>query len=145
MGEFRHVFDVSQGTVEGASELYYRKMIRGHIERAIDLTIEAGPGFCDYTGQMLCAALEEYIGAGPAGQAQIADMKYDAAWWADMANPRELEAYVGAGLRAIERRTFAPAARKRLLVALWDSLDTDEKRAFLTRVDPEGRFVRGAA
>ncbi len=72
------------------------------------------------------------------------DIRADAAWWADIATPPEIEAVVAAGLRRIDRALFAEAARKRLFVALWDAMAPADRRAFLARVDPEARF-RGAA
>ena len=37
------------------------------------------------------------------------------------------------------------AERKRLLVQAWESLPEAERRAFLSRVDPRGVFIRGAS
>lgn len=138
MTGFRQIGDVVQPQAEGAAQLYHGRMIKAHLAEAVRLADEGGMRAA--LGEALCAALET-VGAGPAGQAQFADMQYDAAWWADLACPRELETYVGAGLRAIERRTFAPAAQKRLLVALWAAMDTEDRRKFLKRVDPDGQFV----
>lgn len=144
MGDFKPIGDAVRPTVDGAAQLYYEHVILTHLRKAVYAAIEGGPGYCALLGEGLCAALDS-VSVGPAGQAHFADMKYDAEWWADLACPRELEAYVGAGLRAIERRTFAPAAQKRLFVALWEAMPQEDQRKFLSRVDPDGQFVRRMA
>lgn len=88
-------------------------------------------------------ALEERS-AGQPPLPFLADMREDAAWWADCATPAEVEAVVAAGLRRVERAMFAQAARKRILVAMWDSLPDADRRTFLRRVDPDGKFRRAA-
>lgn len=138
MTGFRSIGQVIQPQVDAGVRAGHHLMMRQHLIEAVEHADQGALGA--ELGEMLCLAIET-VGAGPAGQAQFADMQYDAAWWADLACPRELETYVGAGLRAIERKTFAPAARKRLLVALWAAMDQDDRRAFLKRVDPEGQFV----
>jgi hypothetical protein len=60
--------------------------------------------------------------------------------WADCANHLELECYTVAGLRRLGRVPLALPQRKRLFRALWLSFSDDDRRAFLTRVDPEGRL-----
>lgn len=89
---------------------------------------------------VLAAALED-LGAGTPDLTHVSDgLKADAAWWADCATPAELEAFCAAALREIPRRAFALKARKRLIVALWESLPDDDRRAFLAAVDPAGKF-----
>lgn len=99
---------------------------------------EAGP-----VAALLCKWLEE-AGSGMPDQDGFGALREDAAFWADIATPRELEAYVGAGLRRMQTTHFAAAARKRILVALWESMDDGDRRRFLAKVDPSGRF-RSAA
>lgn len=89
------------------------------------------------------AFLEEFR-AGPPPGAMFGDVRQDAEWWADCALPAEVEAVVAAGLRRIERTQFGAAARKRIFVALWETMKPDDRRAFLVRVDPGGKF-RGKA
>ncbi len=93
----------------------------------------------------LLSAWLEISGAGAPMLQQFGDLRDDAGWWADSATPLELESYVGAGLRRIERAQFADAARKRIFVALWEGMGAEDRKRFLTRVDPEGKFVRRAA
>ena len=92
----------------------------------------------------LCAAVLER-GAGGPDPAPWGPIREDAEWWADCATPPELEAYAGAALRRIERGNFAERARKRLIVALWETMPEAWRRQFVQRVDPHGRFHRGAA
>jgi hypothetical protein len=66
----------------------------------------------------------------------MGNLREDASWWADCATPQELEAYAAAILRRITRATFAENARKRLLVALWESLTPEQQAAFLRRAMP---------
>ncbi len=91
---------------------------------------------------MLDRALAEVEGPGP--QASMDDMRGDAAFWADVASPRELEVYFVACLRRLmrDRGLLNTAAQKRLLVALWECLPDAERRAFLCKVDPGGTFRR---
>jgi hypothetical protein len=91
------------------------------------------------------AGFLEEAGAGtPELSALSEDVRGDAAFWADVASPVELEAYVAGGLRRMGTTAFATETRKRLFVALWQSMPDAEKRAFLSRVDPKGVF-RGKA
>jgi hypothetical protein len=93
--------------------------------------------------QIVCAWLESR--AAPPRLDPFGELREDAAYWADVAGPHELEAYVAAGLRRIERTAFGERARKRLLVALWETMPEDWRRDFVRRVDPEGRFYRPGA
>lgn len=94
--------------------------------------------------EVVCAWLER-AGAGMPDHDPFGEVRSGAAYWADVATPAELEAYTAAGLARIERTGFAVAARKRLILALWQSLPERDRREFVRRVDPRGRFHRGAA
>ncbi|WP_439137497.1 hypothetical protein [Roseicyclus sp.] len=93
---------------------------------------------------LLCGWLEGNGAGQPDPDFVFGQLRRDAAFWADIATPAELEAYVAAGLARIERRNFAAAAQKRLFVAFWECMSDADRRAFLARVDPTGKF-RGAA
>lgn len=72
----------------------------------------------------------------------------DALYWAETALELELVEYLAAGLRQLAARGNGAVllpARKRLLVALFQSLPDAERRAFLARVDPRGLFTGRAA
>lgn len=104
--------------------------------RAMEAAIVAAerhPSGRDALGQMLCVALDTVAGGAPLHTA-FGDMRSDAEWWADCATPVELELYAAAALRRIERKTFAPRARKRLFKALWRTFTADERAAFLAAV-----------
>jgi len=83
-------------------------------------------------GECLAICLD-YVAAGEPPAHALGNIREDAAWWADCATPQELEVYAAAILRRISRATFAEAPRKRLLVALWESLTPDQQAAFLNK------------
>lgn len=90
----------------------------------------------DITVAVLCAAAEE-MGAGmPELGTYRGEISSNAATWADCANPHELATYMAAGLAQIDRRAFARNTRKRLLVALWNSLPTEDRTAFIDFIEP---------
>lgn len=105
------------------------------------LTIMRAPR--EVVATVFAAALDE-MSAGSPPFDPFGNIRDEAAWWADCATPPEVEAYVAAGLRRIERQDFGLAARKRLLVAFYTSLPEADRRAFLARVDPKGRFTARA-
>lgn len=94
---------------------------------------------------IMAAALEEMAAGMPPVADGFNDLRADADFWADTATPPELAAYVGAGLRHIDPPEFAALSRKKLLLDLWDTMPESWRRQFVQRVDPEGRFHRGAA
>jgi hypothetical protein len=99
------------------------------IEKAAELDV-------DITVAVLCAALEE-MGAGmPELGAYRGEIGTHAATWADCATPHELATYMAAGLAKVDRRAFARNTRKRLLVALWNSLPPEDRTAFIDFVEP---------
>ena len=99
------------------------------IEKAADLDH-------DITVAVLCAAAEE-LGAGmPELGAYRGEIGNHAATWADCATPHELATYLAAGLAKVDRRAFARNTRKRLLVALWNSLTPEDRAAFIDFVEP---------
>lgn len=99
------------------------------IEKAAEMDI-------DITVAVLCAAAEE-LGAGMPSLRDYRDrVAQGAGIWADCATPHELATYLAAGLARIDRRAFARNTRKRLLVALWNSLPDEDRTAFLDFVEP---------
>lgn len=93
--------------------------------------------------EILAAALE-YLSAGDPAFDPFGDLRADASFWAETANPFELEMYFAAALKRLGSTALGINARKRLIVALWQSLPPDGQAAFLARVDPDGKF-RGKA
>jgi hypothetical protein len=94
-------------------------------------------------GETFCAALDTLCAGAPAVHTLDEDLGREAFWWAECATPREIEAYAAAALRRIERANFAPAARKRIFLSLWQSMSADDQLAFLSKVDPGGKFIGG--
>lgn len=140
--DFQHAGVVARPVVDGATALYYENRIKGHIGCAVDLAVEGG--MTPALGEALCAALDT-VCAGMPDPSHFGAIRHDAAFWADMAHPMEIEAYVAAGLRAASDRVLSPRAQKRLFVALWEAMPPEDRKKFLSRVDPEGQFLRGAA
>lgn len=139
---FTKVSEEVAPVVDGAAALYAERKIREYLGAAVETADLAG--MRPALAEALCAALETVcVGAPdvPFGTG----IREDAAWWADMAAPIEIEAYVAAGLRTMENKVFAPRARKRIFVALWEAMTPEDRRKFLSRVDPDGQFIRGAA
>jgi len=99
----------------------------------------------DDAAQIMAAALEG-MGAGmPPMRDPFGDLRQDATFWADIAHPVELEAYFSAALTRLGSRALGIQSRKRLFVALWQSFPLTDRQAFLSRVDAQGQFTRGAA
>lgn len=88
----------------------------------------------------MLAAMAEELGSGtPDVLLMHEKARDDARWWADYATPVEVEAYTAAGLQAISRGGFCIAARKRLLIMLWNSMSPDDKRGFLAHAAKPGQ------
>lgn len=142
---FQSVSEAAESLVDqvtGPTALYHERMIKMHLNLAIDHA-ENG-NMTPALAEALCAALDT-ICAGIPDVPFPAATRSDAEFWADCAAPMELECYAAAALRRIEGATFAPRAQKRLFVALWENMAEEDRRRFLSRVDPKGKFVRGAA
>jgi hypothetical protein len=106
-----------------------------HLMAAIEIA-EGQRGGREAIGEALCAALDTVAGGAPRHDT-FGDMREDAAFWADMATPVEIEVYAAAALRRMQRVTFAERARKRLFWALWETMPQDAKSGFLSRVRKE--------
>ena len=134
-------------------------------------TTKADPEGCDFKGgrsrggayaaAALCDALAEcdpkaaseicaaYLDARRTGGPVLGDpfgmVSGDAGLWADSAPVHELAAYGVAALDRLRTANLGLNARKRLFAAIWQSFPEQDRKAFLARVDAEGRFVyRGA-
>ena len=99
----------------------------------------------DDAAQIMAAALDDLAAGDPPMRDPFGSLREDAAFWADCANPAELEAYFASALKRLGNRAIGIRARKRLFAALWQSFDTADRMAFLRRVDAEGRFHGSAA
>lgn len=135
---FQAVGDVAESYVEQQAAVYRRRALVSHLAAALSVVEPDDRGV---VAELLVGWLEE-ISAGAPRWYPFSHIRDDAEWWADMATPAEIEAFVGAGLRRIERTQFAQAARKRIFVALWESMNDADRRRFVQRVDPAGRFQK---
>lgn len=124
---------------EGQFEL--RRLIASSTVRLLERLAKRAP---DAVAEAAALWLEEACAGSPALSTFSADLRRDAAWWADCASPPELEAYVAAGLRRMGVTIFAEAPRERILVEIWQGMPEARRRAFLSRVDPRG-VLRGRA
>jgi hypothetical protein len=93
----------------------------------------------------VAAYVLDRTGAGFPELPAFGDIRETAELWADCASHIELEVYTVAGLRRLGKTPLGLGQRKRLLAALWETLDLDDRRAFLARVDLAGRFHGRAA
>jgi hypothetical protein len=98
------------------------------------------------SARVMVAALEDFCAGTPECDHFFSNLRADSEWWGDIATPAEIEAFTAAGLRRITRKAdFGIAARKRLLVELWNSMVKEDQRKFLAAVDPNGQFQGRAA
>lgn len=112
-------------------------------KRLVLAIVQAGPSV---SARVMVAALDEFCAGTPECDTFFGDLRADSEWWGDFATPAEIEAFTSAGLRRITRRAdFGIAARKRLLVELWNSMLKEDQRKFLSAVDPNGQFQGRAA
>lgn len=108
----------------------------GACETAIEMALDAAErvtGGRRMIGEALCAALDT-VGGGAPQYAAFGNMREDASWWADVATPMEIEIYAAAALKRMKRATFAPRARKRIFMTLWESFTDEERANFLKHV-----------
>lgn len=86
----------------------------------------------------ICVAVLDETAAQMPGFDPWGDIRADAAFWAEIAHPAELEIYFSVALRKLGQRALGRSARKRLFKDLWRSFSQTERTAFL-------RHVSGAA
>jgi hypothetical protein len=84
------------------------------------------------------AFLEQVAPEWPSAAPLFADIGTEAEWWADCAPDTAVSAMLVACLKrlALGRMIMAPNARKRALVAIWNTLDERDRAAFLTYAEP---------
>jgi hypothetical protein len=93
----------------------------------------------------IAVAVLDEVSAGYPIHTAFGDIQADAAFWADCANVAELEAYFAASLKRLGNQALGIHSRKRLFVLLWNGFALPDRRAFLGRVDADGRFIREVA
>lgn len=126
----------SDRTVTGARARRTECLVR---QLAATLKVVRPEDMADVT-DLLSGWLEGASAGMPDAVHPFGNLREDAGFWADIATPAELEAYVAAGLRRIERRQFAQVALKRIFVTIWECMSDADRRRFLGRVDPAGKF-----
>lgn len=81
--------------------------------------------------QVIAAFVDE-AGAGvPEYSFLQGRIRDDARYWADTAQPHELECYIAAGLERVKETAFAPRMRKRMVGTIWRKMTAAEKAEFL--------------
>lgn len=80
----------------------------------------------------ICVAVLDEVAAGSPGLDPWGDLRADAEFWADCANPAELETYFAAALKRLLDQTLGVRARKRMLAALFLSLAKFEQDKFIS-------------
>lgn len=79
----------------------------------------------------ICVAVLDEVAAGSPGLDPWGDMRADAEFWADCANPAELETYFAAALKRLRDQTLGIRARKRMMAALFLSFRHADRLAFI--------------
>ena len=116
--------------------------LEGGQYRAITALCEALAACNVKDGAAICAEfLDSQRTGGPVMGDPFGMVSGDAALWADSAPVHELAAYGTAALDRLRTANLGLNARKRLFAALWRSFPDQDRKAFLARVDAEGRFI----
>lgn len=120
--------------------------LEGGQYRAITALCEALAACRPKDAAAICAEfLESQRTGGPVMGDPFGMVSGDAALWADSAPVHELAAFGTAALDRLRTANLGLNARKRLFAALWQSFPDQARKAFLARVDAEGRFIHRAA
>ncbi|MFN7224456.1 MAG: hypothetical protein ACK4MS_10595 [Paracoccaceae bacterium] len=107
-----------------------------HARRDVRATLQG----CDALMAVLRDKLPEpvFMGASPYFTGQRAECDH----WAEFASDGQVAAMLGACLDRIADTRLVVDDRKRLLVAVWNSLTPDDRRAFRDRVMPKDPSLR---
>lgn len=73
----------------------------------------------------------------------FSEAEADARLFATAAPVHQLAAVVAAGLHRLSHSALPRGVAKRALIAIWAKLSDRDRRAFLARIDPDGRFRGG--
>jgi len=99
-----------------------------------DLAVMALTDMPPEDAAQICCAILEGVAAGMPDFDPWGGIRENASFWADIANPAELECYFVAALRTLGRRSLATQARKRLFKELWRSFTDTDRAAFIKHV-----------
>lgn len=89
-------------------------------------------GACDKRDALIAMAgvLERETIDGPE-IAPLVDQRQDAEWWAEIAPPHQVQAYVYAGLKQLRHEAMGRDMRARMIVALWNGMAPEDRAKFL--------------
>lgn len=138
------------GALAGATGADHSKYVYKTMEyklramRATELATAIGECHPEDACVLMTAALCDLTPEG-APWTYFASVEDDARWWSRLATPAQLMAMMTAALDCLGDHPMHRNMRKRLIVRLFESLPEDDRRAFLRRTDPTGRFQRRAA
>jgi len=79
----------------------------------------------------IAATVLDEVAAGDPPYDALGNIRASATWWADFANPAELQCYFAAALKRLQNQALGLKARKRMIAALFLSLNDADQRAFL--------------
>jgi hypothetical protein len=82
----------------------------------------------------ICAAFLDTTETGGPRHDVYGTLYSDALWWAEMAPPHELVAYVTAGLDRLPKAHLSTPRRKEVFKHLWRSFTDTDRAAFLAHV-----------
>ena len=82
----------------------------------------------------ICVAVLDEAAAGMPCFDPWGDIRADAAFWADVAHPAELEIYAAVAMQKLGQRALGKHMRKRVFKDLWRSFTETERAAFLHHV-----------
>ena len=108
--------------------------VRQRLKNAEQLCHALAEAHCEDAAAICAAFMDDMLTTGP-GISPFGDLRADAAFWADCAQPPELEAYFYATLKRLGSSVLGIQARKRLFKALWSSFPQAERAAFLCHVN----------
>lgn len=92
-------------------------------------------GECDpQDAAAICAAFLDTAETGGPRHDVFGLLYQDALWWADLAPPHELVAYVTAGLDRLPKTHLSTPRRKQVFKHLWRSFTETDRAAFLAHV-----------
>lgn len=115
--------------------------MRMRAEWAESLCYALGECHPDDAGAICAAYLESVETGGPLIGDTFGITVSDARLWVAAAPPHELVAYTVAGLDVLRNRALGIKSRKLLFWAIWQSLSSADRMAFLARVQSKGEVA----
>ncbi|WP_375569209.1 hypothetical protein ABWH93_15285 [Seohaeicola saemankumensis] len=118
---------VAQGEASANTATKYRIM-------KWDAAVMALTDLAPKDAAQICVAVLDEAAAGMPGFDPWGDIRADAAFWADVAHPAELEIYAAVAMEKLGQRALGKQMRKRVFKDLWRSFTKTERTAFLRHV-----------